>query len=91
MARPGSGRVVTRLVAIFVGVGIVAAAVFGYAVGVDVTAISIFVTLVAVGALAIAVARKSDTGKTVPARCDTCGGLISPNAPYCKHCGAIVG
>ena len=78
----------TRLVAIFVGSGIVAAAVFGYAVGLDATAISIFVSLVAVGALAIAVARKSDTGGTAPARCDSCGGLISPNAPYCKHCGA---
>ena len=81
----------TRAVVVFVTVGVVAAAVLGYAVGLDATGLSIFVSLVAVGVLAIAVARKSGAGGAGPARCDSCGGLISPNAPYCKHCGAIVG
>lgn len=30
------------------------------------------------------------TGDVGPAKCSACGGLISPNAPYCKHCGARV-
>jgi hypothetical protein len=28
--------------------------------------------------------------RVAPAKCAACGGLISPNAPHCKHCGATV-
>jgi hypothetical protein len=47
--------------------------------------------IVVFGVLAIAVFDKASSGTIAPARCDECGGLISPNAPYCKHCGARVG
>lgn len=42
--------------------------------------------VVGFGALAIIVARKSRSGLVEPRACPHCGGLISPNAPYCKHC-----
>ena len=80
----------TRAVTIFVMVVLVNAVVFGYMYGFDSTAIAILIALVSVGALAIAVARGKDKGLTAPATCASCDGLISPNAPYCKHCGAPV-
>jgi hypothetical protein len=79
---------VSRVVTILVAVGVIEAVVLGYTFGVDVAALSILGSLLAVGVLAIVVARKSEAGGVVgPVRCDECGGLISPNAPYCKHCG----
>lgn len=78
----------SRLVNLVVVIGLVEAVVLGYNFGFDVAAISILGSLVAVGVLAIVVARKSEAGTDVgPISCPTCGGLISPNAPYCKHCG----
>jgi len=59
-------------------------------VGLDVMGAVILLVLAGTGALAIAVSRKSATGAVNPAECASCGGLISPNAPYCKHCGAPV-
>lgn len=56
--------------------------------GLDVTGAVILALVVAVGLLVIAVARKSGAGAVQPAECSTCKGLVSPNAPYCKHCGA---
>ncbi|MBW3594814.1 MAG: hypothetical protein KY391_04480, partial [Actinobacteria bacterium] len=50
----------------------------------------ILVLVFGVGALTIAVARKSGSGAVTPAECPACNGLISPNAPYCKHCGAEI-
>lgn len=80
----------TRVVTIFVIVVVVNALVLGYMYGFDSTAIAILFALVVVGALAIAVTRGKDKGLTAPATCASCEGLISPNAPYCKHCGAPV-
>ena len=45
--------------------------------------------IVLFGALAIAVADKARSGAVQPASCPECGGLISPNAPHCKHCGEV--
>lgn len=28
------------------------------------------------------------SNSVAPAMCSNCGGVISPNAPYCKHCKA---
>ena len=56
--------------------------------GLDVTGAIILALIILMGALVVAVARKSGAGSVQPATCETCGGLLSPNAPYCKHCGA---
>ena len=80
----------TRAVTLLVIAGIVGAGLLGYAVGLDVAGITILACLVGVGALAITITRKSATGIGGPARCVACGGLMSPNAPYCKHCGEQV-
>lgn len=77
-----------RIVTIFVVISIVEAVLLGIGFGFDVAAISILLSMVALGILAIVIARKSQSGDAVgPATCEECGGLISPNAPYCKHCG----
>jgi hypothetical protein len=70
--------------------GIVLASLVGLDRGFDATSAVIILLIVAVGVLGIAVARRSRTGEVAPARCSECGGLNSPNAPYCKHCGASV-
>lgn len=78
----------SRLVTIFVVLSILEAVVLGVGIGFDAAAVAILVTLVALGILAIVVARRSEAGATGPATCSSCGGLMSPTAPYCKHCGA---
>jgi hypothetical protein len=79
---------VTQLTIVIVVVGVALAGAVGLAGGFDAASLLYFGIIVALGALAIAVARKSGTGAVGPRRCPQCGGLISPNAPYCKHCGA---
>ena len=76
------------LAAVVVVVGIVLAFLLGLERGFDLTAVVIFALIVGMGALALAVLRKSGRGTVGPATCEECGGLISPNAPYCKHCAA---
>ena len=71
-----------------VGAGVLAAVLLGLGLGMDTGALVIFGLIVGCGALAIAVARRSEAGRVGPASCPECGGLLSPNAPYCKHCGA---
>jgi len=56
--------------------------------GLDLAGAIIFASVIATGTLAIAIARKAGGGSVAPAECRACGGLVSPNAPYCKHCGA---
>lgn len=68
------------------GLGVVAA--LGIAVGLDATGTIILAFVLVTGLLAIAVVRKSGAGVVGPAQCPECDGLLSPNAPYCKHCGA---
>lgn len=80
----------TRIVAGIVLAGLVMALLLGYRIGFDVTAVIILTILVAVGAAAIVVARRSEMGGPGPVTCAACGGLVSPNAPYCKHCGQNV-
>lgn len=77
----------TRVVATFVISILGFAAVTGFSYGFDDVAIGLFFGLVLIGSLAIAVARGQDKGIARPAQCGSCGGLLSPNAPYCKHCG----
>lgn len=75
---------VTALVLVAVSLAVVV----GLAVGLALATALLLGVIVLLGALAVAVARKSDRGATQPAVCPECEGLISPHAPYCKHCGA---
>ena len=58
--------------------------------GFDPVSLMILAGIVALGALAIAAARRAGAGLVGPDHCGGCGGLISANAPVCKHCGAPV-
>ena len=78
----------TITTAVLVVAGIGGAIVLGLETGMDATAIAILVALALVGWLAVEVARRAGRGQAEPARCRECGGLTSPHAPYCKHCGA---
>lgn len=73
--------------AVIVGAGVLLALVLGSSRGFDATSVTILVGIVLVGALAIAAAGRSARGATGPATCAGCGGVISPHAPFCKHCG----
>ena len=79
----------TLAVAIVVA-GLAIAAALAIAVGLDATGTIILALVFATGVLALAVVRKSREGVVRPAQCAECGGLLSPNAPYCKHCGIRV-
>lgn len=80
----------TRYVTAFVGVSIIFLVFLGIAFGSGPMGWTLLGLIAAVGLLAIAVSRRGERGLASPGRCRECGGLISPNAPYCKHCGAIV-
>lgn len=73
-------------VAIVIG-GLAVAAALAVAVGLDATGTIILALVLATGLLALAIVRKSREGTISPAQCPGCAGLVSPNAPYCKHCG----
>ena len=70
--------------------GLAVALGLAVAAGLDATGAIILGLIVATGLLAIAVVRKTRQGAVAPAQCSECGGLLSPNAPYCKHCGAPI-
>jgi predicted secreted Zn-dependent protease len=72
---------------VVVAAGLALALLLGLEYGLDPAAVVILVLLAAVGAVAIAVARRSGTSVS-PAHCAECNGVISPHAPFCKHCGA---
>lgn len=80
-----AGRM-TKGVAAFVALGIAAAVLLGLAAGFDPWAVVLLGLIVGTGILAVATTRKSERGEVGPRRCPGCGGLVSPNAPYCKHC-----
>lgn len=52
----------------------------------DTTGFIILSLVVGVGLLGIVLVAR--TGRVQPGTCSECNGVISPNAPYCKHCGA---
>ncbi len=80
----------SRYVTVFVVVAVAILSLVGYAFGLDTYAAVILALIVGLGWLAVAVSRKGDAGLARPATCSECGGLVSPNAPYCKHCGALL-
>jgi hypothetical protein len=63
----------------------------GLVAGLDAYAALILGLIVVFGALALAIARRSRSGTIGPALCPNCDGVVSPNAPYCKHCGVRLG
>ncbi len=71
-----------------VAAGVSLAVLTGVSRGFDAASLVILGGIVALGSLAIAVARRAGSGTIGPGRCNACGGLISPTAPVCKHCGA---
>ena len=75
-------------VTVLVALGVALAVALTVRAGVDPLGVVLLGLIVALGALGIAVARRSGTDRVNPAICDACGGLVSANAPYCKHCGA---
>ena len=70
-----------------VAVGVALVAAIGATGGFDATSIVYLLLIIALGSFAIAVARKAGRDAAGPRACHKCGGLISPNAPTCKHCG----
>ena len=81
----------SRAVTALVVLGLVLTLALGLAAGFDATSLVLFALLVAFGALSIFAARRVRSGAVQPARCTSCGGLVSPQAPYCKHCGQPLG
>ena len=71
---------------VLAGLGLALA--LGIRQGFDTASVTILLFLGIVGALAVAIANRSSRGTIAPDVCAECGGVISPNAPYCKHCGA---
>ncbi|MFN2389628.1 MAG: hypothetical protein ABR575_08515 [Actinomycetota bacterium] len=78
----------TGPVAAVVAAGVALAVISGSARGFDALAVVILGVVALVGALCIAVSRRAERGSVAPARCPRCRGIVSPHAPYCKHCGA---
>lgn len=70
-----------------VGAGLLLALALGLRQGFDRASITILVLIAVTGAVALAAVERSQRGAVGPARCASCDGVISPNAPYCKHCG----
>lgn len=85
----GPRRLSTFAIAIVV-VGIALVVSLAFAAGVDTASILYVAPVVLLGFVVIAAAAKMRAGRVRPYECTNCGGLISPNSPYCKHCGAPV-
>jgi hypothetical protein len=81
---------VTFLAVAIIVAGVIVAFVLGIVAGFDAVGIVIFFMILLVGALGVAAVTRFRSGDIGPARCKECDGVISPNAPYCKHCGAPV-
>jgi hypothetical protein len=82
---------VSTFVTILVLLAIVFVVSVGLAAGLDVFAAALLGFILLIGALALAVARRTGSKRVGPALCPQCSGVVSPNAPYCKHCGARLG
>lgn len=77
----------TTLVWIVVAGGILLALAFGGQL--DAYAAVLLGFIVGLGWLSVALARRMKKGSVAPGECAECGGLVSPQSPYCKHCGAL--
>lgn len=77
----------TKYVTAFFAVGIGAMVAAGIAWGFDSTMLILLALAGGVALIGVAVARKFAGGAVEPAQCASCGGVIAPSSPYCKHCG----
>jgi rRNA maturation endonuclease Nob1 len=71
-----------------VALGLVGVVALAAGSGLDTGGVVIAAIVAALGVLALMAARKIETGRIEPGRCESCGGLVARSAPYCKHCGA---
>lgn len=71
-----------------VSAGLVGAILLGLGMAFDATAVMMLGFIAFFGGIGLGVAEKTRRGAVSPATCPECSGLLSPNAPYCKHCGA---
>ena len=85
----GPRRLSTAAIALVI-LGIAMVVSIAFAAGEDIAVLFYVAPVVFLGVVVVAAALKMRAGSVRPAECDSCGGLISPNAPYCKHCGAPV-
>ncbi|MFP5298365.1 MAG: zinc ribbon domain-containing protein [Actinomycetota bacterium] len=67
--------------------GVIGAVLLGLGMALDITGLVILAFIVLVGGIGIGAVTKIRKGAVAPASCPNCGGLVSPNAPFCKHCG----
>jgi hypothetical protein len=79
---------VTAAVTIVVAAGLGLVVAVGSSGGMDAIALVMVALMVAIGALGIAAARRVGKGTVGPLRCESCAGINSASAPFCKHCGA---
>lgn len=56
----------------------------------DVTGVVLLALLLLTGALLLAALQRVGTGDIRPRSCPQCSDLNSRQAPYCKHCGALL-
>lgn len=85
----GPRRLSAAAIAVVVtGIALVVSVAF--AAGRDAALVLYVAPVVLLGVIVIAAAVKMYKGRVGPSECERCGGLLSPNAPYCKHCGAQV-
>lgn len=84
----GNARRLSALAVAVVAAAIVLVVALAFAAGADAALIFYVAPIVLLGVVAIGVAIKTRAGSVGPEECPRCGGLTSPNAPYCKHCGA---
>lgn len=66
--------------------GVLGAILLGIGMAFDVTALVILALILLVGGIGLGAVAKIRKGTVEPGICPACGGLVSPNAPYCKHC-----
>jgi hypothetical protein len=75
---------------VIVFAGVIGAILLGLGMTFDATALFILGLIVVFGAIGIGAAEKIRKHSVAPSTCPACGGLLSPHAPYCKHCGERV-
>jgi hypothetical protein len=86
----GPSRLSALAIAIVVA-GIALVVSIAFIAGGDVATVLYVAPIVLLGTVVVSVALKTRGGAVRPAECWNCGGLVSPNAPSCKHCGASFG
>ena len=88
MDRADRGLGIAAIAVVLVGTAV--ALTIGLAAGMDRVALILFGFILGAGVLVLAAVGRMRGGSITPGHCALCEGLISPNSPYCKHCGEPV-